>query len=200
MRPEHVDAAEDLIAHSDVVLSQYEVPLEVVRRAMALGRKHGIRTIWNPAPALPVPPEAFQDVDLLTPNETEVRILLDLPPDDPAPTADLAQRLLDRGVSCVVVTMGEKGSIAVTPNSFEAVPAVPGVSVVDVTGAGDSFNAALAVSLAEGESLSTAMRRASCAGAYAVQHLGVIDGLPSRAALDAFQRSHAKTSARPDNT
>ncbi len=187
MRPEHVDAAEDLIAQSDVVLCQYEVPLEVVQRAMALGRQHGIQTIWNPAPALPVSPEAFENVDLLTPNETEIRILLDLPPDDPTSTEELAQRLLARGVCRILVTLGEKGSIAVTADGTEAIPAVPGVRAVDVTGAGDSFNACLAVNLAEGMSLSAAARRASYAGAYAVQHLGVIDGLPTRDALDAFQ-------------
>ena len=160
----------------------------VVQRAMALGRRHGIQTIWNPAPALPVSPEAFENVDLLTPNETEIRILLDLPPDDPTDTVELARRLLQRGVSRVVVTLGEKGSVAVTADGSEAFPAVPGVRAVDIIGAGDSFNASLAVSLAEGESLSASVRRVSDAGAYAVQHPGVIGGLPSREAPQAFQR------------
>ncbi len=131
MCPEQVDAAEDLIAGSDVVLTQYEVPLEVVKRAMELGRKHGARTIWNPAPALPVEPEVFEDVDLLTPNESEVRILLDLPPDDPTPTLELARRLLERGVSQIVVTVGERGSIVVTAEGVEEVPVLTGALPAD---------------------------------------------------------------------
>jgi ribokinase len=192
MRPEHVDAAEDLIAESDLVLSQFEVPLPVVQHAMALGRKHGVQTVWNPAPALPVPPEVFQNIDVLTPNETELRILLDVPPDDPTPTVKLAQRLLERGVSRLVVTLGEKGSLIVRPEGATEVPAVARIRAVDVTGAGDSFNAALAVSLAEGKGLSDAVRRASYAGAYAVQHLGVIDGLPTREELVAFEDSRGR--------
>ena len=193
MNPEQVDAAEDLIARSDVVLTQYEVPIEVVERAMALGRRHGIRTIWNPAPALPVESAIFREVDVLTPNETEVRILLDLPPDDPTPTPELGRRLLDRGVSQLLVTLGEKGSLLVTPDGVEEVQAVSGVRAIDVTGAGDAFNAALAVSLGEGEELADAVRRANAAGAFAVQHLGVIDGLPERDELDRFMESLEKT-------
>ena len=189
MRPEQVDEVEDLIAESDIILTQYEVPIGVVERAMVLGRKHGIQTIWNPAPALPVDPSVFRDVDVLTPNESEVRILLGLSPDDPTPTPELARQLLDRGVSKLVVTMGEKGSLLVTPEGTEEIQAVSGIRSLDVTGAGDAFNAALAVSLGEGEELPEAVRRANAAGAFAVQHLGVIGGLPQRDELDRFVES-----------
>ena len=188
MQTEHVDAAEDLIAGSDLLLSQFEVPFPVVQRAMALARKHGVQTVWNPAPAQTGSTEILQHVDVLTPNETEVRILLDRPPDDSTPTLELAQKLLGEGVSCLVVTLGEKGSLVVTPEEATTVPAVPNIKAVDVTGAGDSFNAALAVSLAEGKPLSDAVQLANYAGAFAVQHLGVIDGLPTRDELASFQK------------
>ncbi len=188
MRPEHVDAAEALIAQSDIVMTQFEVPLETMARAMQLGRKHGAMTILNPAPGKTVQPELLAHVDLLTPNESETRILLGLTPDDPTPTLELARHLLDLGVQRIVVTRGKQGALIVTPEGSEEVPAIA-VEALDVTGAGDSFNAALAVGLGEGMKLRDAVRQATYAGAYTTTHLGVINGLPMRAALEAFKRS-----------
>lgn len=188
MRPEYVDAAEPLIAQSDVVMTQYEAPLESVTRALELGQRHGKLTIWNPAPAKPVGREIFKYVDVLTPNETETRILLGRPPDDPMPTTELARQLLDLGVRRVVVTLGSRGSVVVTPEGSRAVPPVS-VAALDETGAGDSFNATLAICLAEGMDLCAAAGQANCAGAYATMHLGVVDGLPTRTELESFKRS-----------
>ncbi len=185
MRPHHVEAAESLIARSDIVMAQFEVPLESMARGLELGRKHGAMTILNPAPGQTVEPSLLSNVDVLTPNESETRILLGLPPDDPTPTLDLAGRLLELGVNRIVVTRGEEGAIIVTASEIEEIAAVP-VEALDVTGAGDSFNAALAVALGEGHSLREAVRRATHAGAYTTTFLGVIDGLPTRAELEAF--------------
>ena len=97
----------------------------------------------------------------------------------------LARRLLDLGVKQIVVTLGAQGSLIVTPESVEEVPA-PTVEALDVTGSGDSFNAALAIGVGEGAPLSEAVARANCAGAYCATRLGVIDGLPTAEALDEF--------------
>jgi ribokinase len=188
MRPEHVDAAESLIAQSDVVMTQYEVPEESVARAMELGHKHGKLTIWNPAPAKAFDRALLKHVDLLTPNESETRILLGLPPDDPTPTAQVARGLFDLGVKRVVVTMGKRGSLIVTPRGSEAIPPLL-VKALDATGAGDSFNATLAVRLAQGMDLCDATREANCAGAYTCMHLGVIAGLPTLDELESLKQS-----------
>jgi ribokinase len=188
MRPEHVDAAESLIAQSDVVMTQYEVPFATVARAMELGRKHKKLTIWNPAPAKSFARDMLKSVDLLTPNESEARILLGLPPDDPTPTAELARGLLDLGVRRVVVTLGKRGSMIVTSRGSELVPPLA-IKAVDATGAGDSFNAALAVRLARGMDLRDAAREANCAGAYTCMHLGVINGLPTVDELESLKQS-----------
>ena len=188
LRPEHVDAAESIIEQSHVVLTQYEAPLETVARSMELGRKHGKLTIWNPAPAKAFDHDILKYVDVLTPNESETRILLDLPPDDPTPTPRLAQGLLELGVKHIVVTMGQRGAVIVTPAGSEVVPPLK-IEALDVTGAGDSFNAALAVRLAQGMKLRDAVRAANCAGAYACMHLGVIDGLPTIDELESFSHS-----------
>ncbi|MXY93632.1 MAG: ribokinase [Caldilineaceae bacterium SB0670_bin_27] len=186
MQPLHVEAFEPAIARSDVLMAQLEVPVELVARALELGRKHRVPTILNPAPGQTLEPDTLANVDLLTPNESETRILLGLPPDDPTPTQDLAGRLLELGVETIVVTRGEEGALIVTPRGTEAIPATP-VQALDVTGAGDSFNAALAVGLAEGLDLRAAVNQANRAGAYTTIHLGVIDGLPTRAELEAFR-------------
>lgn len=187
MQPHHVELFEPVIARSDILMAQLEVPLESVFRALELGRKHGAVTILNPAPGQTLGPDSLAYVDVLTPNESETRILLGLPPDDSTPTEDLAGRLLDLGVETIIVTRGEEGALIVTPRGAEAVPATP-VQALDVTGAGDSFNAALAVGLADGLDLRDAVEQANRAGAYTTTHLGVIDGLPTRAELVAFRK------------
>ena len=188
MRPEHVDKAEDVIAKSDIVLTQFEVPFKTVSRAMELGRKHGALTMWNPAPAKNVPQDFFENVDVITPNETEARILLGFEPDDPVPLDDLSKGIAGLGVKSAIVTLGKRGASVMTDGRRHVVPA-PAVDALDPTGAGDAFNAALAVGLGEGLSLLDAVEQANHAGAYSVRHLGVIDGLPTREELEAFKKN-----------
>jgi len=183
-----VDGVEQRIAQSDVVMSVLEIPTVAAARAMELGRKHGVRTILNPAPASPLDASVLRNVDYLTPNETEVRILQGLPPNDPTPTHELAQRLLAQGVSNLIVTMGANGALVLNGHGARHIPGVR-VDVVDTTGAGDAFNAGLAIALAEGRSLDDAVRYATCSGAIACTKLGVIPALGHRAAVDALYRA-----------
>ncbi len=183
MDPDFVDGVEAQIARSDVVMTVLELPVEAAARAMELGRKHGARTILNPAPAVALNGDVLRNVDYLTPNETELRILLDLPPTDPTPTEELAAELRRRGVGNLIVTMGEDGALAMTDAGVMRVPGVP-VEVVDTTGAGDAFNAGLAVALAEGQDLLNAVKFAVCAGAVACTRLGVIPALGNRQAVE----------------
>jgi ribokinase len=201
--PAFVDAIEPQIAASRVVMSVLELPVPAAARAMELGRKHGVCTILNPAPATPLDNAVLANVDYLTPNETELRILMGLAPNDPTPTIELARALKQRGVGTLIVTMGEKGALflapsreasaqsreAMTPSREVMVPAVS-VDVVDTTGAGDAFNGGLAIALAEGRPLEDAVRYANCSGALACTALGVIPALGSRAAVDELYRRH----------
>ena len=185
MNAAFVDTAEDQIARSDVVMSVLEIPVEAAARALALGKKHGVRTLLNPAPATPLPADMLKHVDVLTPNETELRILMGLRPDDSTPTLELAQELRMRGVGTIIVTMGEKGALVLTDFTTLQIPRLA-VDVVDTTGAGDAFNSGLAVALAEGRELIDAVRYANCAGAIACTRLGVIPSLAQRDSLDRF--------------
>lgn len=189
MDPAFVDLAEEQIARSAVVMSVLEIPPAAAKRAMQLGRKHGVLTLLNPAPAAPLDAETFQNVDVLTPNETELRILMGLAPDDPTPTETLARQLQARGVRTVIVTMGEHGSLVLTPDRQVLVPPVS-VDVVDTTGAGDAYNSGLAVALAEGKDIITAAKFAACTGALACTRLGVIPSLAHRHAADELYQQH----------
>jgi ribokinase len=154
----HVDAFAERIARADVCLVQLEIPLDTALYALEVARRAGVRTILNPAPA-PTGPIAPK-VDYVTPNETEAAAV-------------------QGARATVVLTLGEEGAEldGVRVPAFRA-------SVVDTTGAGDAFNAAFAVALAEGQPDLDAVRWGCAAGAHMVEHAGVVPGLPTRAELE----------------
>ena len=154
----HVDAFAERIARADVCLVQLEIPLDTALYALEVARRAGVRTILNPAPA-PTAPIAPK-VDYVTPNETEAAAV-------------------QGARATVVLTLGEEGAEldGVRVPAFRA-------SVVDTTGAGDAFNAAFAVALAEGQPDLDAVRWGCAAGAHMVEHAGVVPGLPTRAELE----------------
>jgi ribokinase len=191
--------SEEIIARSDAVLAVLEIPLEAAAEAMAVGRKYGIKTILNPAPAAPLPDEVLRVIDLITPNETELRILMGLPPDDAASTRELALDLQKKFGVTVIVTQGEAGMTLVDRSGVSQFDAVP-VDVVDTTGAGDAFTAALAVALAEKRDLPTAIRFAGCNGALACTKYGVIPSLAVRSDVDRLFSTHFTRALSPQIT
>ena len=192
-----VEAGEAQIAASDVVMTVLEVPTSAAARAMELGRKHGATTILNPAPARALPAAIFESVDYLTPNESELRILLDLPADDPRSSRELAEELRRRGARSVITTLGRDGAVILTDTLDIRIPAIE-VEVTDTTGAGDAFNSGFAVALAEGRDLIEAVRFGVVCGGMACTKLGVIPSLPNRAMADAAYERALKTSWRID--
>ncbi|QBK32007.1 ribokinase [Roseitalea porphyridii] len=185
-----VDRASERIATSDIVMSVLEIPVAAAHRAMEAGKAAGARTILNPAPAMALPDTIFAHVDYLTPNESELRILLGLAPDDPTGTQTLAAELRRRGVGTVVATMGENGAL-VLGDDIDLVVPTPRVDAVDTTGAGDAFNAGLAVALGEGRPLADAVAFGAAAGAHACTRLGVIPSLATGTELETFVADQA---------
>jgi ribokinase len=184
-----VRTAETIIARSHAVLSVLEIPVEGAAEAMAIGRKYGIKTILNPAPATLLPEEMLRVIDLITPNETELRILMGLSPDDAAPTRELAMELQKKFGIAVIVTRGEAGMMLVDAQGVSEFGSIP-VKVVDTTGAGDAFTAGLAVSLAEGRDLASAIKFGGCNGALACTKYGVIPSLALRSEVDLLLSMH----------
>lgn len=189
LTPDMVDAAEEAIRTSDVMVAQLETWLDPVRHALGLARRHGVRTILNPAPARPLDESVLGNVDVLTPNETEAATITGLPVDvaDESSCARAAAWLCARGVRDVVMTLGEQGAYL-----YEGATAtgrrIPGlrVPVVDTTGAGDAFTGALAAGLGGGHALDEAIALANRAGAFCVTRLGVVPGLGTTADLAAL--------------
>ena len=172
-----------------VVLTQLEIPVDAAESALDHGRSARAITILNPAPVRPLPASVFGVIDILTPNETEAKVLAGYAPDENVSPSAVAQDLLRRGVKHVVLTLGEKGALLINESLQRLVPAVP-VRAVDTTGAGDAFNAGLAVALAYGDRIEAAVEFAVITGAMAVTKEGVVPSLPRQAEVSDFCRSH----------
>jgi ribokinase len=179
-----VDRAAALIRDADVLLLQLEVPIATTLRAAQIAHEAGATVLLIPAPAQPLPDELISLVDVLLPNEVELRQLAG----GNVQTIDGARALIARGCGAVVVTQGERGALLVTADDEQRV-APFAVQAVDTVGAGDAFAGALGALLAEGTPLPDALRYGSAAGALATTQIGAVPSLPDRAAVDALVRS-----------
>jgi ribokinase len=172
------------------VLFQLESPLDTVAAALKLARAAGARTILDPAPAAPLSPELLASVDILTPNETEASLLLGLQPGrvSSSDAAGLARALRERGPKAVLLKLGDQGCYYLDSEMELFRPAFP-VVAKDTTAAGDTFNAALAVALAEDRGIEEALRFANAAAAISVTRMGAQASVPARAEVDEFLAS-----------
>lgn len=191
LRPAHVDDAEAAIAGASVLLTQLESPLETVIYALKLAKKHGVRTILNPAPARPLDASVLQYVDILTPNEHELSLVT-----GEDETTAATNKVFASGVKTLIVTLGKQG--AGWKDKFGAGSIVPAFTVeaVDTVGAGDAFNGALAVGLAEGKALESAIRFANAAAAVSVTRPGAAASMGRRAEVEALIAAQADEERR----
>jgi ribokinase len=181
-------AGEDAIAWAEVLVSQLEIPVPVVRWALETARRQGVPTVLNPAPVQELSDELLSLVTYLTPNAGEVAALTGIEVRDLESGRQAAARLCERGAGTVIITLGEQGALVCDGASavhFEAFP----VEAVDTTGAGDAFNGALAVGLAAGGSLEQVIPLASAAAALTCTRRGAQDALPDRADVERFLQS-----------
>lgn len=193
--PEVLDRSADALRGADVVLAQLEIPLDSALHALAAAREAGVTTVLNPAPAVDLRGADLSAVDVLTPNEHEAQVALGLPPGDPTPVEELARRLLALGPRAVVVTRGEDGALVSDAAGATPVPTAA-VDVVDSNGAGDSFNAALAVALGEGRDLRDAAAFAGVVAALCCEHWETVPSYRTRAEVeDYFATTQATTQA-----
>lgn len=176
--PTQIERAQATLASADAILVQMEIPLESVEATLRLGHKLGKPVILNPAPAQKLPMDWLKLARYLTPNQHELAILLGAAGDEDF------RALMQRAPAPVVLTRGSDGAWYRDGGGDPQHQAGFKVDVVDTTGAGDTFNAALAVFLHEG--LPSAVRKACAAAALSVTRLGAQGGMPTRAELDAF--------------
>lgn len=183
-----VEAAGANIAAADIVLTQLEIPIDVVLGLAQTCKSGGIRVVLNPAPAQPLPNELLKDLYCITPNENEATILTGITVNDKASARKAAEALRNKGVQNVIVTMGSAGAFLLTNEGEHYIPA-PSVNVVDTTAAGDVFNGALAVALGEEMKLREAMAFAVEAASISVTRLGAQASAPHRRELALATRT-----------
>jgi ribokinase len=173
-------------ASEGYLLLQLESPLETIEHAAALGARRGLGVVLDPAPARPLPDTLLANVSCLTPNESEAMALLGQP-ESAVSIADapgVARALLERGPRAVILKLGAQGAYADDGSGGRHFPA-PRVDAVDATAAGDTFNGAFAVALAERRTFADAVAFANAAAALSVTRHGAQASIPSRSEVDA---------------
>lgn len=170
-------------AWAEIVVCSLEVPLASARRALQCARRHGALTILNPAPRPEHGLDFLAFADYVTPNEIEAADLTGLPVTDLDAATRAAASVRALGARHAVLTLGAAGALADGPQGRVHVPAFT-VAVVDTTGAGDAFNGALAVALAERRAMAEALRFANAAAALACTRRGAQPSMPARGEVE----------------
>ncbi len=179
LRPEHVERAlAGLRGRVRVLLTQLEVPLDTVYYALRRCKELGLVTILNPAPARKLDPRVLEYVDVLTPNRVEATQLSGVDTSSLDGALRAGEKLVEAGPKAVVLTLGGDGALLVTRGSAKQVPAFK-VRVVDTVGAGDAFNAGLAVAIYEGMDLERAVLFANAVAALKITRVGA-QSVPDR--------------------
>jgi len=187
LTPEDVRLAERAISSAKILLMQLETPLETVREAAEIAAAYRVPVILNPAPAKALDDHLLRRISILTPNETEMEMLTGIKIRKESDMARASQKLLNKGVRAVFITLGSKGAFVAseTGKIRRIIPAFK-VKAVDTTAAGDVFNGALAVALAEGRPLLEAARFANAAAAFSVTKMGAQPSAPRRKDIENF--------------
>jgi len=157
LTPEDIYAAENVMLGADIVVFQLEIPLATTMTGLKFAKAHGIRTIFNPAPAQPLDLQDAGFADYVIPNENEAEILSGMPVRNLEDARQCARKLLDGGLSRLIITLGANGALFGTDLHVAAFPVEP----VDTSGAGDAFIGSLAVFLSNGLGENEAISRAN---------------------------------------
>lgn len=175
------------VEKADIVLLQLEIPMETVEEAAVMAQRLGKKVVLNPAPASKLSPRLLESLYVITPNETEAEMISGIHIVDGASAEAAARKIASMGVPNVIVTLGTRGALVFDGTDCEIVPACK-VQAVDTTAAGDVFNGALVVALAEGRSLTEAARFACKASAISVTRVGAQSSVPYRTEVDIFNQ------------
>ena len=186
LMPADVEAAGADLKACDLILLQLEVPLETVYAALAFGKRHGVKTVLNPAPAIRnLEMDQVQRASVLAPNETELAILTGMPVESEDEVAAAATSLIAKGLETVIVTLGARGAFIATPQGFGRIAPVS-VQAVDSTGAGDAFIGAFARYWAAGLGIEAALDKATLYAADSVTRRGAQKSFATEAEFEAM--------------
>lgn len=179
-----IDRAESRIREAGVFMTQLETPVPLALHGLQMARRHGVTTILNPAPAVPLPDSIYPLVDFLTPNETEASALTGIPVESTGGASAAADILLAKGIKAALITLGAKGAFYKDRNTAQLISAYTAGPAIDTTGAGDAFNGGFACALAEGRPALEAARFGCATGSLSVTRKGTAPAMPVRAEID----------------
>lgn len=185
LTPQKISEALPAFEEAGMILMQYEIPEETIKRVIDLAAGMSIPVLWNFAPARVFDNAYLHRAEILVLNEVEAEFLAGIPVSGAEGAARAAGRLMAGGVRTVIITLGREGAFAMSGEEHCVVPAFR-VTAVDTTAAGDTFCGCLAVALLEGSSLERAVRFASAAAAISVTRMGAQPSAPTRQEIDAF--------------
>ena len=184
---EYLKEKDECLKGAEYIVLQMEIPYETVEYIVRRGRELGKKIILNPAPSpKEISDEILRKVDYLTPNETELMALCGWEKDRELTLNEATERLIQRGVRNLIVTLGEDGVLYRSNVEKYLLPAYRNVKAVDTTAAGDCFNGAFAVALSEGKKVQEALVFACAAAAITVTRQGAQDSIPERSEVDQF--------------
>ena len=186
--PGQGQAVKRLLSGAAALLLQLETSIELSLEVAWESASLGVAVILDPGPVRPVPDELLGLCNVITPNETEAQALVGFPVTGPESAAKAAAALLRRGVGTAVIKLGAQGAYFANNEVHDMISPFD-VDAVDSVAAGDAFNGALAVSLAEGKDLEKAVTIACAAGALAVTQTGAQDSMPERKMVEELVRA-----------
>lgn len=186
LTPNDIDENIEAIINSDIVVVQLETPLDTIKYALKKAKELGKYTILNPAPAVVLEDELIENVDLLTPNETELEIISGVEINCEEDIQLAAKKMIQKGVKELIVTLGSKGSLYINKEKSMFKKAYK-VEAIDTTAAGDSYTGALSVAVANNKNIEEAMDFASKVGALSVMKEGAQSSLPTLKDVENFR-------------
>jgi len=186
--PGQGQAVKRLLSGAAALLLQLETSIELSLEVAWESASLGVAVILDPGPVRPVPDELLGLCNVITPNETEAQALVGFPVTGPESAAKAAAALLRMGVGTAVIKLGAQGAYFANNEVHDMISPFD-VDAVDSVAAGDAFNGALAVSLAEGKNLEKAVTIACAAGALAVTQTGAQDSMPERKMVEELVRA-----------
>jgi ribokinase len=173
----NLEKKQAVMDETEVLLIQLEIPLSSVEYAVHYAQSKGKKVIINPAPAQELPKSIYKNLFLITPNATETEILTGIEVHDAATAQRAAEQFKKWGVQNVIITMGEKG-VFVSADTFTGLIPTEKVQAIDTTAAGDVFNGALSVAIAEGKDWQSACAFACKAATISVTRMGAQASAP----------------------
>lgn len=177
-----IDKIEGEMSEGGILLMQLESPIATVVYAAKKAFEKGMKVILNPAPAQHLPESLYNYLYMITPNRIEAEMLTGIKINNDSDIALAAEKLSKKGVKNVIITLGSKGCFVREGNNSYSVDSFK-VKAVDSTAAGDTFNGALCVGIAENMELKQAVKMASQASSIAVTRMGAQSSIPHRSEL-----------------